>query len=447
MSARKILVLTALVAVLFAFIFLFERKLPTTSEANQKKDLIWELPEDQVDSLRLEHPGAPGVELKKTAPGAWRLVRPEGYPADSAAVAEVVTQLSRLRRAGSEAPDARPEDYGLTTPSAKATIGWKDPGAPGKHFARTVEFGVDIPGTEAAAARSAGGARVFFVPASLAVTARKGADDFRTKDVFGSGEFSRVDVERGRGKLSLARKNGTWWLSQPFVDLADADFAQRFVDELTGLKALEFLPPGDRQNLAAFGLSPALYRVTLSDGKTPTSVEFGATRSDGNTVYARRETQVFTVPSTVVEDLSKEAIAFREPRLVRFDRGGVSAMEGVFGPERFSIERKDAAWLSGVVHVPAPSVDDLMTAVLDLKSRGFLDEAAASAWKGLPPAATITIRSTPGETWTLQLFASRAETLAIVGGRPGAFQLASDAIERAHDAFRKTAAAPKVPKP
>jgi len=442
MSPRKILVLTGLVVILFAFIFLFERKLPTTSEANQKKDLVWELPEDQVDSLHLEHPGAAPVELKRTAPGAWRLIRPEGYPADAATVAGVVTQFAKLRRAGSESAEARPEDYGLAapaTPTAKATIGWKNPETPGKHFSRTLEFGVDIPGTDATAARSSGSDHVFFVSSSLAAAARKGADEFRTKDVFGPSEVSRVDVERGRGKISLARKNGVWWLSQPFVDLADADFAQRFVDELTGLKALDFLPPGDRQNLAAFGLSPALYRVTLSDGKTSTAVEFGATRSDGNTVYARREAQVFTVPSTVVEDLSKEAVAFREPRLVQFDRASVSGLDAMFGPEHFALERKNGNWVSGAANVSAPSADDLMTAVLDLKSRGFLDDAAASAWKGRDAAATVTLRLAAGETWTLQLFPTRGETQAVVSGRPGAFQLAAEAIERVHDAFRKAA--------
>jgi hypothetical protein len=440
-SPRKILLLTFLVAILFAFIFLFERKMPTTSEAQQKNDLVWELPEDQVELVRTEHAGAV-VELKKNGTG-WRITKPEPYPADSTAAEDLASQLAKLRRAGGEAPaEARAEDYGLTTPTAKATLGWKDPENAARHFTRTLEFGVDIPGTDAAAARVAGTTHVLFVSARLAAAARKGPDDFKSKEVFGgsAADAARVDIDRGRGRVSLAKKNGAWWLSQPVVDLADGDFSSRFVDELLGLRALEFVSAGDsaKANLATFGLLPPLYRVTISDGngKTSVTVEFGATRSDGNSVYARRETQVFTVPSTVAEDLSKEAVVFREPRLVRFERMAVTGLEGTFGGDKLEIAKKDSTWSSGAANVPAPSADDLMTAVLDLKSRGFLDDSTAAALKAGAPAATVVVKTTT-ETWTITLFPVRGDVQALVSGRPGAFQLTGDAVDKLRAAFMK----------
>lgn len=441
MSSRKILILTGLVVLLFGFIVFFERKMPTTSEAAQKKELLWDLPVDQVETLRLEQSGSPAVELKRTGPAAWRLVHPESYPADSTASADVAAQLARPHRAGSESADARAEDYGLVAPSTKATIVWKDPKSAGKPQSRTIEFGVDIPGTDAVAARASGSPRVFFLASSVAAAARKSGADLRSKDVFGgtASEVTKVDIERGRGRVALARKNGVWWLNQPVVDLADGDFSQRFVDELTNMKALEFVASGERQNLAALGLAPPLYRVTLADAKTPTSVDFGATRSDGNTVYARRETQVFLVPSSIVEDLSREAVVFREPRLVRFDRATLSAIEATLGPERYSLAKKDAGWVSGTRTVPAAAADDLMTALLDLKSRSFLDDTAAASFASRAPDATVTARLGAAETWTIRLFRTHADTEAVVSGRPGAFQLAGDAVGRLNEAFRKAA--------
>ena len=445
MSHRKILLLSALVILLFGFIFLFERKMPTTSEAEQKKDLVWDLPEDEIETVRLEKPGS-AIELKRMGPGQWRLVRPETYPADAGTVGDLVSQLSRLRRSG-ESAEARPEDYGFAAaegkaappPPVKATIVSKDKANPSQHHSRTVELGIEIPGKDEIAARVTGSPRIFFIPLSVASGVRRGVDDFKSKDVFGGGpaEVAKVEIERGRGRVALARKGGLWWLSQPVADLADADFAQRFVDELIGLKALEFVGAAERQSLANIGLAPPLYRVTLSDGKTGTVVDFGATRSDGNAVYARRESQVLTVPSTVVEDLSKEAVVFREPRLVRFDRAGVASIEGAFGAERVAFARKDAGWTSGGRPVPASSADDLMTAVLDLKSRAFLDDAAASALKDRPPSASVTVRLASGETWTIQLFPVRGESQATVSGRPGAFALSSDALPQTEAAFRK----------
>ena len=463
MTPRKILLLTLAVVVLFGFIFLFERKMPTTSEAQQKRDLIWELPEDLIESIRLDRPDS-SVELKKTGPSSWRLVRPDSYPADSGTASDLASQLARLRRAGGESAEARPEDYGLSpaekgalTPAPgtprpasaapRATIVWKDPDHASRRLSRTLEFGVDIPGTDATAARVAGGSTVIFVPSTLAVAVRKKADDFKSRDVFGGGlgEISGVDIERGRGRVSLGRKKGVWWLSQPVTDLADGDFAQRLVDELTGLKAVEFVSGVDRANLATLGLAPPLYRTSLVSGAgkaaVSTAVEFGATRSDGNTVYARREGQVFTVSSSIVEDLSKEAVAFREPRLLRFDRANVSAVEGAFGAEKFSVERKDAGWVAAGKPVPAATADDLMSAALDLKSRNFLEDGAAAALKARQPGGTFTVKLGGSEAWTVSLYPVRSDTQALVSGRPGAFFVQGDPARTLLAQFRK--AAPK----
>jgi hypothetical protein len=285
---------------------------------------------------------------------------------------------------------------------------------------------------------------VIFVPSTLAVAVRKKTDDFKSRDVFGgtAGEIAELDIDRGRGRVSLGRKKGVWWLSQPVTDLADGEFAQRLVDELTGLKAVEFVSGDDRANLATLGLAPPLYRAVLTSGQgkaaVSTAVEFGATRSDGNTVYARREAQVFTVSSSIVEDLSKEAEAFREPRLVRFDRANVSAIDGTFGEEKFSIQRKDAGWLSGGKVVPAATADDLMSAILDLKSRNFLEEGAAGALKARPVAASFTVRLAGADVWTVSLYPARTDTQALVSGRPGAFFVAGDPTRTLLAQFAKT---------
>ena len=322
MSHRKLIVLTALVVALFAFVYLFERKMPTTEERVRKGDLVWELPEDHIEAIRLDRTSGT-VELARTGPTSWRLVKPDSYPADSAVVSDLLSQLARLRRAGGDTAEGKPDDYGFKSPSAKATITWKDDAKPGKKLSRTLEFGIEIPGTEATAARVAGGDSVLFVSTAVALAVRKTADELKTKEVFPpASEAARLDVERGRGRLSLAKKDGTWWLRQPLSDLAESGAVDKVIGSLTALKALEFLPaPQGQGGLASFGLAPPFIHVVLADAKGPgTSVDIGAGRSDGNSVYARRENQVFTVASTVVEDLSREAEAFREPRLLRFDR-------------------------------------------------------------------------------------------------------------------------------
>ena len=81
MSSKKLIILTALVVVLFGFVFFFERKMPTTEERQQKRDLVWDLPEERIESVRLERPGSV-VELSRSGASTWRLTRPDPYPAD-----------------------------------------------------------------------------------------------------------------------------------------------------------------------------------------------------------------------------------------------------------------------------------------------------------------------------------------------------------------------------
>ncbi|MGH9316880.1 MAG: DUF4340 domain-containing protein, partial [Thermoanaerobaculia bacterium] len=449
MSPRKLLFLTVSVLLLFGFILLFERKMPTTEEREQKGNLIWELPQDSIESLELSHSGSV-VELTKGEKNAWRLTKPEAYPADTIAVSDLVSQLASLKRSGGDSGDARPEDYGFQTPSAKATIVWKEQSKAGKKLSRTLELGVEIPGTDATAARVAGKNAVVFVSTSLANAVKKSANDFKSKDVFGGSalDVERLEVERGRGRLSLVKKNSVWWLQQPFSDLADGDFVGRLIGELTGLRVLEFLGPADQENLAGLGLAPPLYRVALSDAKGPgTTVDFGSTRSDGNSLDARRETQVFAVSNTALEDLSKEAVAFREPRLVRFERLSVAELEGTFPRNLFALTRQEGGWnLRGGGPLLASTADDLVTTLLDLKSRSFQEESEARALAAREPAATVTAKLSEGEPWTLRFYPRRGETQATVSGRPGAFLLSGDAVSNLEAAFRKAASA-AVPTP
>jgi hypothetical protein len=451
MSSRKLLVLTGVVVVLFAFIFFFERKMPTTSEREQKGELYWDLPEDRVESIRLEH-GGEIVELAKSGE-SWKLVKPESYPADTFAASDLSSQLADLKKpAGESRAEGKPEDYGLAKPSVKATFVWTERGKPGRKYSHTLEFGLDIPGTDVTAARVAGEPGILFVPASVAATVRKGADDFKSKDVFGGASLdpTGIDVARGRGRLVLAKKNGIWWIEQPISDLADRDVADRLAGDLSSLRVTEFVPKAQAADLPSLGLSPPLFRVTVTDSKgSKNALDLGSTRSDGNSVYASRQGQVFTVGNSTVEDLSKEATAFRDKRLVRFERGDVGGIETAIGPVRHSFARKQAGWSIDGRALLASAADDFMTVILDVESKSFLDDAAVQAHAERPADWTIDLKMARGPGWTVKLFPFRGEFAATVSGRPGAFAVAKDAADRLREAIEKAAAPPvtSAPKP
>lgn len=450
MSPRKLLLLTAIVVLLFGFIFLFERKTATTSERETKGDLHWDLPSDRLVSIRLERADGT-VELARSGAGAWRLVKPQPFPADSMAASDLARDLSQLKRVGGDSSEARPEDYGLKAPEAKATLLWTAENDPKKRESRTLELGIEIPGTDVTAARVAGQSAVLFIPTSVATAVKRNAGEFLSREVFaGSSEDATgIDLEQGRGRLLLSRREGEWWLEQPLADLADGEAVRELISDLTSIRVLDFLSasPG---SLRTLGLSPPLYRVTLSDAKGGRmTVEFGVTRSDGNSVYARREGQVFTVPSSAVEELSKEAESFREPRLVRFERSRCERLEAAFGEERFLwVRGRDGGWTAGGRPVLASVAEDALTALLDLKSLSFLDESQTGSLEGRRPDAAIKASISGGPIWEVAVVASPGQAGATVSRRPGGFALSGDAIGRLRDAFRKAGRIPpRTPSP
>ena len=113
-------------------------------------------------------------------------------------------------------------------------------------------------------------------------------------------------------------------------------------------------------------------------------------------------------------------------------------IEAAFGKTSFVLEQKDGGWSSGVRPVLAATADDALGALLDLKSKEFVDEAAM---KALDPAmATVTVRVKSGGPWTLSLYPGAAGMIARVSVRPGGFLVDRDAAELLEAAFRKAVA-------
>lgn len=444
MSPRKLVVLTAVVAVLFAFIALWERKMPSTADRQRKGELYWDLPEDRMTQVTVTREGET-LEFQRAGEGPWRMVKPSPYPADAFAVNGLASELSDLKRAGSDSGEAKPEAFGLDKPVATATIVWTEADDPAAKQTRTLEFGGAVPGTDMTAARVSGQTRVLFVPSSVLTAVRRSADDYRSKELFGgpTSQVTRLEISRGQGSLVLARREGIWWLSSPTADLADAAAADRLVGELTALRVRDFIH--SNEDLAALSLNPPLYRVSLTGEKgVVTSVDFGATRSDGDSVYARREGQVLTVEREIVDELSKEADPFRSTALVAFNRGDVAGVDARFGDESFAMTQEAAGWSAGGRPIIAASVDDILRALEDVKSQRFVDEAAAKALA--PATATVAIKNKAQKApaWTIAFHPRETDMVARVSGRPGGFAVRKDIVEDLEKAFRKAVTPPAL---
>lgn len=472
MRPRTLAVLAALVLGLGAFIWLYERKQPSTEERAQQAKKVLRLEPDAVESVTLEWDGQrvrlerePAAEkqdggeeddekIEETAsslapPRAWRLVEPFAAPADRLAIERLLDGLTGLeKRRTLTGPDRK--GLGLEPPRVKAVLATKE-------GETALEVGAEIPAAGALALAVAGRPEVFVVDASIHADLTKAPGEWRSRELFPG---QRADVERitlvadGR-RLLLARRGETFWLESPLVDRADREKADRLLGDLAALRVHTFLDP-PTPLLAELGLEPpqAVVEAVLAGREAPFRLELGApSNADPTRRYARVGTQLFETDTQLAAALGEPAEAWRSLALsglevYRVDKLAVSDPQGTV-----ELERSGPDWKRGPDTVPFTTVSDLLYAVTGARGEELLgrDETARGAPLG-EPEITIQLTASDGTAETLKMYAPRAGGLvpATADGRDAVLLLppaAAAELRAKLQAMRMAKAVPEAPPP
>ncbi len=450
MTLRRLGLLTGILAVLLAFILALERRMPSTQEKLDRGDVLWQIDDADIAKIEIMRDTL-SIEFARSPGGDWKMVKPEVYPADSGVLSSLVFDLGKPSREGDAPVAANEPDYGLASPRAVVTIATKE--SKGKKAeSRTLSIGKEIPGTDTVAARVKGENRTVFVRSSLAADLLKPPDGYKSKKVFqaSQSDVSQLTILRGRGRLDFEKRKDSWWMTRPAVDLAASTAVTRLIDDLLAASATEFLkiPKAD---LAGDGLAPPIYSVSLTAAKKPATLEIGATRADGKTVYARAGDQAFAIEATLTDELSKEADAYRETKVARFDAPSVRRVEWRVGDSKRALSRDGSDWKEDGKVIPTPAVDDVLTAIASLDAKDFLAEAATRALESKPDTASWKIGTSATDSISVLVRPESPGRVALkVADRPGALLVQSADLEKVVEAMKKVpagAASPPGPSP
>ena len=177
MKPKNLIILAIIVAVIGAYIFIFERHQMTSDEALQDADKVLQgFDQDAVASLVIE--SASGrVRLEKVADD-WRLREPIDFAADSSTVESALSSLAGLdadRRL--PAGEVEPADYGLDSPVATVTLGLADGGE------TTLAIGTEMPLGSKRALRVGGSDEILITSGWFVSDLEREIDDWRSRDV------------------------------------------------------------------------------------------------------------------------------------------------------------------------------------------------------------------------------------------------------------------------
>jgi Domain of unknown function (DUF4340) len=477
MKPRTLLILFVVVFGLGAFVWFYERKLPSSEErtASAKKVLTFDKADVTavaIDSpkgrIRLERtagkesaatPAASAATGKPGEPAAaapaveWRLTQPLATRADSFAVDRLLDGIAALEKTRTlDAVD--PKAVGLDKPRAVVRLKMKRGGE------TVLKLGAEVPPGGSLIAGVDGRKGAYVVGDAILSEVDKVPGDWRDRLIFrGNREAVQRIVLTGApgGPVTLAKRPDGFWIESPFVDRADRDLVDGLLSDLTGLTADRFLD-GSRSP-AALGLEPPHGSVQVVQAGSPgvridlgTAVTGAATpegQPSGEISYARVGDTSFEVRTRLGESARRVPADWRALQLSAFEVHQVeSATVGDGGPP-VPLVRSGTDWKRGDTLISYLPVSDLLFAVIGARADRILTAAEAQGLNAgtAKPLLTFALRTKDAGDETLTLYPPVAGGVpARVSGRDVVLMLPADTLTQIQ-AKLKTVREAKATKP
>lgn len=465
MRSKNLLVLTALVALMGAFIFFYERKLPSTDERVSEEKKVLKLDKDEVEALVIDR-GGERVRLERVPPekkndegddgdvedeladtfgtpakASWQITEPFTARADATSIDSLLGTLADLEKKRT-LEDVDRAELGLDAPRATLTI-VREEGE------TTLEIGAEIPPADDMIVAVAGRDEAYPVARALYTALDKPAGDWRDKALFTAGReaIERLTLHRGEASVQLAKRGETFWIENPLQDRADADAVSGLLGEITGLKVEGFL---DDEGGRAFGAEAATLEVVLAGRETPFRITLEPDPDDEGLAVARVDGQWLTTRNALLESFDKGADDWRSRAWTPLQVYAIDAITIEDGADSLTLERAEGDWQRGDERIAFGTVSDLLYAIADAKAETIVDRTTATA-RGhdlVAPALTVMLTGDEGQaTDTLQLYPTAEEGLAAAtaAGRDAVLLLAGETAAEIQDKLEAVRAAEPLP--
>lgn len=348
MRPRTLIVLAVLVLVLGAFIWFFERDLPSTEERAEKAKLALPVEEDEVTAVVIERSGA-RVRLARDAAdreaasddGAaapareWRLEEPLQARANRTSVDSLVSALTSLERER-VLDEADPEAVGLAEPRATVTLET----AEGE---QTLTVGAEIPASSNMIVGHGG--EVLVVSGYVWDQLDVEVDEWRSKDVFppGRDRVERVELALADSEpVVLAKRGEDFWLESPIEDLADPDHVDELLGDLFAMKVESFVEGG-----GVLELDPvwATVSVFYDADEAPFRLELASPESgESGQRLARAGDQLVEVGEDLDGALTRGVAEWRSAAWTTLEVFEIDSLRVVDGDGEVLLERAGADW-------------------------------------------------------------------------------------------------------
>ena len=333
---RSFLGLLAILIALGAYLYFVESK-RTPGDDEEKREKVFAVDAATIDEVTITPETGDPTTLEKSG-DAWQIVAPSAAPADAAEISGITTNLSTVeeQRLIDENP-ADLKEYGLADP--RIEVAFKAGGEEHRLL-----IGSKTPTGADLYAKTAARPRVFLIASFLESTFNRSAFDLRDKSAlaFDRDGADALEIVTSGQTIKFAKNNGEWQIAQPSVSRADAAAIEGLVARVDSLQ-MKRLEAAEPQDLKSYGLDDPAATLRVGSGSSQATLLLGSAAGEGE-VYAKDASRpaVFTVESTLLDDLKKGPGEYRQKDLLDARAFNTSRVEVVRGGQTVVYEKAKA---------------------------------------------------------------------------------------------------------
>lgn len=380
------LLLVVVLAGLGAYIYFVDSKRPADApgaEGQAPREKFFKIETDKISEIRVTSQGESTL-LRKEKDG-WKLVEPVTADADPPEAIGMATNITGVESVG--VVDENPSDlaqFGLDKPAIK--VEFKGDGGASGSFS----IGNKNPMQTEMYALKGGDKKVYLVSSFQETNFNRTPFDLREKKIlkFDRDKADTLTLVKGKDSIEMARSGSEWKVTKPVPSRSDYAAIEGFLTRLSSANMSKLIEEHSTDP-AKYGLDKPAMVITIGAGSAKTVLEVGKT--EGDQTYARDASRamVFTLDSTLKDDLTKNVDDYRKKelfemrpfyvakfRIVRDDKAGSTAYDfekvpssQPSEPETWKVAKNGAP----AVTVESNGVDDLLGKLAGMKAEMFVD--------------------------------------------------------------------------
>lgn len=424
MKLKNTLILLLVAGAIYAFIYFFESKQPTTQEATAKAGRVVTFDRDKVTGITIKNTETK-IDLHKRD-GAWYIDAPIKDRADSMAINQLFTTAENLKSESAIPTDKGGKDmlkdFGLASSDTRVTF-------TGDSKPLELLIGKDAAVEGKVYVRQEDSKTAHVINNDLKNQISKKLDEFRDHrltDVLAT-QVDKVQIKTKAGEIELSKKDQHWSLEKPFKARGNDQKVGDLISQTANTQADSFV--ADSSNLASLGLQDPRGTVLLTKegSKEPVALQIGGdVEKQKDKIYAKVSTRdaVLVVPKAVEKLLDTKPNDVRDRNIVRFtpdivDRINIESP----GKEKIVLARKGESWVRKTADgkdlpINVAAANRLLSELQNQQVMTFVADVATELPKyGLDqPQVTVTLSSYSSEN-TAETKAGEKPIVAILFGK------------------------------